>query len=701
MDLLEHIYRPCAAGTTLPISLRLPPGTPRLQVAFTYLSRRLHLTSCDSRLYIRLLNTRTLRFVWVTDPDQVDYAILSHVWSVHGEQSFEDVDSVISPTSNRHISEKIRRCCAYALAEGYEFVWIDSCCINQTSSAELSEAINSMYKWYQSACQCYAYLHDVDDSDRPYERTSQFRSSVWFTRGWTLQELIAPSAVVFLTRNWKPIGTKDALAGVVEEITGISTNILRGLQSPDAVSVARRMSWASRRKTTRVEDEAYCLMGLFGIHMPTIYGEGSHAFVRLQEAILRQLPDDTLFSWGKRLPLLRDEASDLDGIRSHPDYYGRLFAPSPRQFEDGSELWPIPHEELMARLEMVDDSPQTPSTYSITRLGVQAELPILSFHRLRYQQLPDSSTSQLAQVFSEGHIRLGFLLCMDSLGNHIALILRPPSEHTSTPTVGSAPSDPLLVGSRGFDPDRRFPGNYRLAAISDDVLSSLLSCGDLAVTSTHIPPGEPLIRLDPRWDSVFHPYTHAGKCNVVMPSWRMATLEGRGVRIFKLVMDRPPAASPWCPRRHVFVLAHGDTAVRIVVGFCEYCRPSSVTRPRTAGAARAPLSCIDHLRVQVQSCSLDPGGTLPETTPESLWFAPHDWFSRLGSDHVAKWVSRKEGGAVYMEYKMGAAEPDMQNVVRVSITAPESPRDLVLTLDVSTYQVRDCKGKQRAVTCLL
>ncbi len=231
------------------------------------------------------------------------YAILSHVWD-DNEQSFQDVRGFLQvPASLDHdplpwASEKIRCCCIYAASQGFRWVWIDTCCIDKTSSAELSEAINSMYRWYRDATVCYVYLADVPASQDPYPTGSRFRNSNWFTRGWTLQELLAPVDVRFLSREWIWIGDKVIFATLLREITGIEIGVLTFQVPLSSVSVARRMLWASRRKTTRVEDEAYSLMGIFDVHMPTIYGEGRRAFQRLQEEIMRTSPDHTLFAWG-------------------------------------------------------------------------------------------------------------------------------------------------------------------------------------------------------------------------------------------------------------------------------------------------------------------------------------------------------------------------------------------------------------------
>ena len=643
----------------------------------------------ETKGYMRLLNTRTLRFQQFDDPLKIDYAILSHVWSKDGEQSFRDVESIIAASSqspspqdpHAHVSEKIRQCCAHAWADGYNWIWIDSCCIDQASSAELSEAINSMYKWYASASQCYAYLHDVDDSDEPVAKPSKFRASIWFKRGWTLQELIAPSAVVFLTVNWNPIGTKNTLAAVLQEITGISEGILRGIESLDFVSVARRMSWASGRKTTRIEDEAYSLMGLFGIHMPAIYGEGSHAFARLQEEILKQFPDDTLFSWGRRLPLLVDETGVLDDTQSPPDDHGRLFAPSPSNFKDSTELLPISHDTLMRRLGKVEWSQNAPASYSITRYGVQSELPILSFHHLLWAPLPGTPQSALAQRFCQAQIKLGFLLCEDPLNNLIALILRPSSVYTSSSPSQKSLTDSLLVGSRSSDPDGSLP-NYRLVAISQDVLDSLLRCGELSFALTHIPRGDPLVRPHPRLNVLPHPYPHPGQCIVFMPTRVTNAFKERGVEVTKSVMDLPPSESPWCPRRHVFTLVCGHSAFRVVVGFCEHCRPSLLSGP--------PSSCTDLLRVQVQSRRV-PGDErgVPPPTPEDLWFAPHPDTSPPGNclGHVANW-RRARDGATCMEFILRGNSPGVLYAMRVTLTTPVSPLDLALALDIEVSEKR-------------
>ena len=197
--------------------------------------------------------------------------------------------------NNRHRPGygKILSCSSFAAQRGYAWVWIDTCCIDKKSSAELSEAINSMYRWYQNAAECYAYLRDVDSPDS----IPQICRTEWWIRGWTLQELLAPDRLVFLDCSWNVIADKNQMASDISRITGIPELYLRRPERLREASVAMRMSWASHRKTERVEDRAYSLFGIFGITMPLLYGEGRHAFLRLQLEILKISDDESIFAW--------------------------------------------------------------------------------------------------------------------------------------------------------------------------------------------------------------------------------------------------------------------------------------------------------------------------------------------------------------------------------------------------------------------
>jgi len=247
---------------------------------------------------MRLLDTQSIQLIdFITPPKS--YAILSHTWGDE-EVSFQEIHN---PSARRKKGyNKIASFCFLAQQDGYQYAWVDTCCIDKTSSSELSEAINSMYSWYAKSSRCYAYLEDIttwNQQPNLYEqRNPEWRHSRWFTRGWTLQELLAPTVVVFYNYYWQPLGSRsyDIVYGIASA-TGIDRAILQGQRRVSLASVAERMSWASRRQTTRREDMAYCLMGLFDVNMPLLYGEGGKAFIRLQEAILAQTDDQTILAW--------------------------------------------------------------------------------------------------------------------------------------------------------------------------------------------------------------------------------------------------------------------------------------------------------------------------------------------------------------------------------------------------------------------
>jgi Heterokaryon incompatibility protein (HET) len=264
---------------------------------------------------MRLLNVSTFQLEESPANRIPPYAILSHTW---GDDEVLFADMQKGSTEHRAGYKKLRYSCTQAAADGLGYVWLDTCCIDKSSSAELSEAINSMYRWYQKAEICYAYLADVSADVDAETTTSTFADSRWFRRGWCLQELIAPPNLVFFSADWVEVGNKSILHDILSDITGIDAGILTGVKDLESASVARRMSWASCRDTTRVEDIAYCLMGLFGVNMPMLYGEGEKAFLRLQEEIMKHSDDQSLFAW-------------LDPAAS-PDSYHGLLAKSPADF---------------------------------------------------------------------------------------------------------------------------------------------------------------------------------------------------------------------------------------------------------------------------------------------------------------------------------------------------------------------------------
>jgi len=272
------------------------------------------------------------------------YAILSHTWG-DDEVSFDRAEDITNGPPWSAGATKCYNACRVAREKGYQRLWIDTCCIDKKNSTELSEAINSMFRYYAESEVCYAYLGDVPDDDDITHRHSKFRSSRWFTRGWTLQELLAPKRVHFYSKDWRFLGTKDDLKGIISSITRIPEEVLAGEDcQPPTRSIAEVLSWASRRHTTVVEDTAYSLLGLLDINMPLLYGEGSKAFLRLQEELLKKYDDESLFAW---------EAPPNDALAQ--PYFG-LLSPSVSYFEASHRFR---HPTIRTR---IDDSTPTTST---------------------------------------------------------------------------------------------------------------------------------------------------------------------------------------------------------------------------------------------------------------------------------------------------------------------------------------------------
>jgi hypothetical protein len=225
------------------------------------------------------------------------YAILSHTWGADAEEvTFEDIKEGTGKDKLGY--KKIRFCGEQAKQDNLEYFWVDTCCINKADFTELSEAINSMFRWYRNATRCYVYLSDVsspvsdtneESNPRPWE--SDFQKSRWFTRGWTVQELLAPSSVEFFSREQKRLGDKGSLKQQIHERTGIAHSALQ--ETPlSQFSVDERFSWIERRQTKLEEDKAYSLLGIFDIYMPLIYGEGEeNAFKRLRASIQMEKED--------------------------------------------------------------------------------------------------------------------------------------------------------------------------------------------------------------------------------------------------------------------------------------------------------------------------------------------------------------------------------------------------------------------------
>ncbi|KAM3066475.1 hypothetical protein ACMFMG_012059 [Clarireedia jacksonii] len=329
-----------------------------------------------------------------------EYAILSHTWIENeGEVSLTDLMNPREAARKPGFA-KIKSTCIRAHSDGYSYVWIDTCCIDKKSSSELAEAINSMYMWYSSAAICYVYLVDLPgncprlgetgppkviaakpvDSDTcvaqlcatsarsipiqsnlppmdDKEKTglhqedwvSKFTACRWFRRGWTLQELIAPKNLEFYGKSWNFIGNKLHLLDTLSNITKIDQTDLSNRSKLEELSIAKRLSWAAHRETTRIEDRAYSLLGLLDINMPLLYGEGKKAFTRLQEEIIRRSADSSVFTWCR-------------GIENG------LLAPS------------LDHFEFCGKVTLRNDATVRHS-FELTHRGLKLKVPILKQHR--------------------------------------------------------------------------------------------------------------------------------------------------------------------------------------------------------------------------------------------------------------------------------------------------------------------------------
>ena len=362
---------------------------------------------------MRLIDVHRLTLQEFAGAGVPPYAILSHTWQEGQEVTFKDIQDLDFAKGKPGFT-KIRFACTQAKLDGLDYAWIDTCCIDKSSSHELSEAINSMYAWYTNARVCYVYLADVpghcprlDGDDRhplalmPW--IEAFEESRRWTRGWTLQELIAPRHVVFFGEDWNSVGTLASMLDRVSSITGIQRNVLAHERPISDISVARRLSWTARRETTRKEDEAYCLLGILDLHMPLLYGEGARAFSRLQEELIKVSTDQSLFAW--------DAPSDVVASRE------LLLAPSPKCFQNCGN---IRRRRGIA----------TESAFRINNKGLEITLPTMR-RRL-------DSTSP--------HVTLGMLDCRYEGSNEVlALVL---GQH---PVSGFGASTGLDVYVAGYE----------------------------------------------------------------------------------------------------------------------------------------------------------------------------------------------------------------------------------------------------------
>jgi hypothetical protein len=327
-----------------------------------------------------------------------------------------------------------------------DWIWVDTCCINQSSSAELSESINSMFRWYGLAAVCYAYLSDVHVPHLHNKRNAmEFQSSGWFKRAWTLQELLAPKHVVFFSSYWQDLGTKVELSSLVSEVTRIDQEYLTSRRDnlPDrvtrpttikAASLAKRMSWAVGRQATRPEDIAYSLLGIFDVNMPLLYGEGKEkAFFRLQEEIMKDSDDHSLLVWATS----SNEYAPPDLVPGRESAHSRhfAFATSPEDFVNMGNIVPFVSQE--------GDLP-----YNTTNRGLQISLPVGPMRTKYYQKLPMAMDQSEASTSD-----------MDPNSNHLFAAntggsrSRSRSAGTRRNQSRSTPPDPRFVRRASADED--------------------------------------------------------------------------------------------------------------------------------------------------------------------------------------------------------------------------------------------------------
>ncbi|KAM3420458.1 hypothetical protein BST61_g3728 [Cercospora zeina] len=323
---------------------------------------------------MRLIHTTFIAFCEFEGAQIPDYAVISHRWASDeiSCQIFQDTaveDRVGSGWA------KIIEGCRMARSRKIRWLWIDTCCIDKRSSAELTESVNAMFKYYQQSRQCFVFLPDVHavPADSA-ELEAQLSKSVWFTRGWTLQELLASPIATFYNSNFRLIGLKardSPFCAIISRITGVGLEYLHDPYLVEQASVAERMRWASLRQTTRVEDVAYCLLGLFGVNMPLLYGEETKAFMRLQMEIIRKTEDESIYAW---------HTSDRS--------WKGLLAPSPASFT-GTRV-----------VEARDIHKRTPST--MTNKGLQLSLALPWYPRERTKILLPLNCVALVEDESTG-----------------------------------------------------------------------------------------------------------------------------------------------------------------------------------------------------------------------------------------------------------------------------------------------------------
>ncbi|PIL33567.1 hypothetical protein GSI_04190 [Ganoderma sinense ZZ0214-1] len=510
------------------------------------------------------------------------YAILSHTWG-KDEQTFKDTQALYAQCKGtdknpRDLStRKVRESCVLAEHHGFRWIWNDTCCIDKRNSTELSEAIKSMFRWYSLAEVCFAHLVDVPSDCDLRARGSAFWNARWHTRGWTLQELIAPSLVVFVSQDWQRIGTKTELAQLLEKVTGVWAKVLTGEVHYTSLCVARRMLWASRRSTKRIEDEAYCLMGLFDVHMPTIYGEGRNAFQRLQHEIMKQSFDTSLFAWGRCNSLKNMEPVEPDENRrffNTPSEEGMYaLARSPKSFSTR------PFGRFVRYTPAAKSPTQRYPPDPIREFDPEGR-PLGPFGPIKLPRFLSTSYGlecHFPIIESDG-LTVAVLLC-DTGSDHLGLLLHPSSDRVQDrsrkkyytgcglrkqPSPGAPGSN--SNSSCGY-PRREFA---RLISLGDDYWN--LHLNGKAVTAewrdVFIAEGPPPARRDvpPTLYSALHSTAPAPPFRI--PSALVMRLTALGMEPRRMRMESMPADRKPLLASATFEDAGAREGVRLVLGTC-------------------------------------------------------------------------------------------------------------------------------------
>ncbi|KAF4946504.1 hypothetical protein FGADI_11142 [Fusarium gaditjirri] len=389
---------------------------------------------------MRLLQTKSYELFEANDiPAPVPpYAILSHTWiSPKDEVTYRDMKTRTGDIKNDVYKQKgwskLKDYCDRAFKDGWEWAWMDTCCIDKTNPVDTQEAINGMFRWYQDAGVCYAHLGDVSlskasqivslpegtDLDPSTNRLlraalkNSFISAKWFTRGWTLQELLAPHYLIFVDREWRHIGTRESWALEIEKVSNIVARHLTAFNPTDftSCSTAMRFSWASGRETTVEEDESYSLLGLFGISLPLIYGEGGRqAFNRLQRQLIHVYHDDSVFAWKSLHPdpkpglgiLARSVKDFWDASKVTAGQYGNAYSMTNKGLEITSKYWRQRSNpdsaivRLNCRIGSASDAGNKETGIHLTHDAV-ADV----YHRARINELCDISQLDLEDWYEE------------------------------------------------------------------------------------------------------------------------------------------------------------------------------------------------------------------------------------------------------------------------------------------------------------